>query len=116
MGKIELTPEQAKQLYLNINAYYLHIKCAENIDKVFFKRLKFWNPTINNHLTRARKSVEVLLQEFDRHFAPKDSDIVQYELPAEMYRVMEFFANLAPDTINEIMTQLEEQNLSECQK
>lgn len=109
MAKVELTPEQAKHLYLNINALFLHLQCAENIDKVFFKRLKFWNPTMNNHLARARQSVEVLLQEFDRHFAPKDSDIVQYELPAEMYRVMEFFANLAPDTINEIMTQLEEQ-------
>lgn len=65
---------------------------------------------MNNHLTRARQSVEGLLKEFDRHFAPKDSDVVQYELPSEMYRVMEFFANLAPDTINDIMTQLEEQN------
>lgn len=47
MAKIELTPEQAKQLYLNITAYHLHLTCASNIDKFFFKRLKFWNPTMN---------------------------------------------------------------------
>lgn len=109
MTKLELTPQQASDLYLNINKYYLFVRSAENLDKCFFYNLKFWNPVMNNHLKRARQSVGALMTEFNKHFSPKDSDVVQYDLPSEMYRVVDFFSTLMPDQINEIMTQLEQQ-------
>ena len=50
---------------------------------------------------------ENLVSHFNNHFKPKDNDLVQYEAPAELHRVMDFFVRLAPETISEIMEQLE---------
>lgn len=105
--KIELTESQAKEMYYNINSFYLFLQSAENIDKCFFDQLKFWNPTLNNHMGTARRSIGFIKDSFNNHFNPKDNDLVQYEAPAELHRVMDFFVRLAPETISEIMDQLE---------
>ncbi|WP_411973352.1 hypothetical protein ACLCDV_07880 [Sphingobacterium sp. Lzh-3] len=62
---------------------------------------------MNNHLRKARESSAFLLKEFRRHFSPRDNDTVQFEAPAELYRAMDFFSRLAPETISDIMDNLE---------
>lgn len=109
MNQIHLTQDQAEEMYYQINAYYLFLQCAENVDKCFFEPIKFWNPLMNNHLRKARESSEFLLKEFGKHFKPKDNDAVQFEAPAELYRAMDFFSRLAPETISDIMDNLEEE-------
>ena len=105
-SKIELTKEQAEEMYYNINSYYLFLQCASNIDKTMFGRLKFWNPTMNNHLRKARESVSILLQDFQAHFKAKDVDLVQYDAPSELYEAMEYLSRLHPDKIKEILHNL----------
>lgn len=107
MNRVSLTQSQAEEMYYQINAYYLFLQCAENVDKTMFARLKFWNPTMNNHLRKARESTATLLQQFHQHFRAKDSDIVQYDAPAELYRVMDYFSRLHPDQISEVMDTIE---------
>ncbi len=107
MNRVELTEDQAEEMYYQINAYYLFLQCAENVDKCFFAPIKFWNPTMNNHLRKARESTAALLQGINRHFRPKDSDIVQYETPAELFRAMDFLSRKTPEVISQIMDELE---------
>jgi len=107
MNRIALTENQAEEMYNQINAYYLFLQCAENVDKCFFAQIKFWNPTMNNHLRKARESTSTLLQDFNRHFRPINHDTVHYEAPAELYRAMEFLSRKSPDVISQIMDELE---------
>ena len=106
MNRISLTQQQAEEMYYQINAYYLFLQCAENVDKCFFAPIKFWNPTMNNHLRKARESTSALLQGFNRHFRPKDSDTVQYDAPAELFRAMDFLSRKSPEVISQIMDEL----------
>lgn len=105
--KISMTKEQATEMYYNINSYYLFLQSADNVDKCFFAPIKFWNSSMNNHLRKARESVKVLLDSFNQHFKPKDNDLVKYEAPAELFRVLDFFSRLAPEAISDIMNELE---------
>lgn len=110
-SKVSLTRDQAEEMYYQINSYYLFLQCAENVDKTMFGRLKFWNPSMNNHLRRARESMAALLREFHQHFRPIDHDTVKYDAPAELYRAMEYFSRLHPDRISEVMDALEKQKV-----
>ena len=114
-NQVHLTQAQAEEMYYQINAYYLFLQCAENVDKCFFVPIKFWSPTLNNHMRKARESSEFLLKEFGKHFKPKDNDAVQFEAPAELYRAMDFFSRLAPGTISDIMDNLEAEQLNSKQ-
>ncbi|EFK57329.1 Uncharacterised protein [Sphingobacterium spiritivorum] len=116
MNQVHLTQDQAEEMYYQINAYYLFLQCAENVDKCFFEPIKFWNPLMNNHLRKARESSVFLLKEFRKHFKPKDNDTVQFEAPAELYRAMDFFSRLAPETISDIMDNLEAEHKSKQNK
>ena len=106
MRKIQLSKEQAEEMYYNINSYYLFLQCAENINKTMFGRLKFWDGAMNNHLRRARESVSILLQDFHTHFRAKDVDIVKYDAPSELYEAMDYLSRLHPDKIKEIIHNL----------
>lgn len=107
MNRVELTEKQAEEMYYQINSYFLFLQCADNIDKTMFAKLKFWTPTMNNHLRKARESTATLLREFAAHFRPKDEDFVKYEVPAELYRAMDFLSRLSPEVIGQIMDELE---------
>src|SRR5690606_11846958 len=100
--KIELTKEQAEEMYYNINSYFLFLRCSEMVDKTMFNRLKFSNPSMNNHLRKARESVGQLMSEFNRYFRPKESDVVNYDAPSELFDAMEFLSRKSPEQINEI--------------
>lgn len=113
MNQVHLTQSQAEEMYCQINAYYLFLQCAENVDKCLFVPIKFWNPVMNNHMRKARESTSFLLAEFRKHFRPKDNDTVQFEAPAELYRAMDFFSRLSPETISEIMDNLESEKKSQ---
>lgn len=106
--KITMSKEQATEMYYQINSYYLFLQSAVNVDKCFFVPIKFWNGQMNMELNRARNSAKFLLDKFNQHFKPKDNDLVQYEAPSELYRVMDFFSRLSPDSISQIMDELEE--------
>lgn len=111
MKKIHLTEEQAKELYYNINNFKLFLNGADQIDKCHFKLLKFWNPTLNNHMAKARQSIEFIQREFDRYFKPIDNDLIEFDAPSELNRVLDFFGRLHPDNIDKIMTQLEDEKV-----
>lgn len=111
MKKINLTESQAKELYYNINNFKLFLNGAEQVDKCYFKTVKFWTPTLNNHMKKARESIEVLQKEFDRHFKPKDNDLIEFDAPSELFRVLDFFGRLHPKQIDDIMTQLENEKV-----
>ena len=104
---IQMSENDAREMYYQINQYFLFLQSAENVDKCFFDKLKFWNPSMNNHLRKARESVNELLKGFNNHFKPLDSDLVKYEAPSELYRVMDFFSRLNLEVINEVMDDLE---------
>jgi len=99
--KIELTKEQAEEMYYNINSYFLFLRCAEMIDKTTFSNLKFWSPIMNNHLRKASQSIKQLMLEFNRHFKAKDVDIVEYDAPSELFEAMEYLSRLHPNEIEE---------------
>jgi nitrate reductase assembly molybdenum cofactor insertion protein NarJ len=99
--KIELTKEQAEEMYYNINSYFLALRMAEMIDKTMFSRLKFGTPLMNNHLRKARESIQALLGEFNKVFRAKDTDIVEYEAPAALFEVLEYFSRMPPEQIEE---------------
>lgn len=103
---IELTKEQAQEMYFNIHSYYLFLQCAESVDKSMFARLKFWNPIMNNHLRRARQSIGELMREFNRSFKAKDVDLIHYDAPAELFEAMEYLSRLPPKEINEAIRNL----------
>lgn len=105
--RITLTEQRAKEMYYNINSYFLFLQCAENIDKVYFNRLKFWNSTMNNHLGRARRSVAVLMTEFNKAFKAVDEDKVLYDTPSELYRAMEMFSRMPVERIKRILDDIE---------
>ena len=107
--KISLSEEQAKEMYYNINSYFLFIKCAENVPKVYFENLKFWNPIINNHLRRAKSSVEALMQEFNKTFRAIDTDVVEYDAPGELDRAMQLLSRMHPDKITEVLNKIEKE-------
>lgn len=107
---IELTKEQAQEMYYNINSYFLFLQCAENVDKVYFDRLKFWNGRMDNHLRRARQSLSELMKEFNKSFKAKDVDLIHYDAPAELYEAMEYLSRLHPDRIREITQFIKNQN------
>lgn len=111
MRKINLTEEEAREMYYNINNLKLFLNGAEQIDKCHFKPIKFWNPTLNNHMKKARESIEYIQKEFNNHFKPLDNDLIEYDSPSELYRVLDFFGRLHPDNIDKIMTQLENDKL-----
>lgn len=100
--KINLTQEEAKEFYYNINSYYVSLKMAENVDKFYFDKLKFWSPTMNNHLSRARNSIKELLSEFNKQFKAVDSDIVDYDTPSELLELMQIVSRMNPEKIREI--------------
>lgn len=100
MTKVELSEQQASEMYYNINSYFLFLTCAQNVDKTMFGRLKFWSPTMNNHLRKARQSVEVLMQEFNKQFKAIDEDIVMYDAPAELHEAMDYLSRLTPEEIS----------------
>lgn len=64
---------------------------------------------MNNHLRKAHESIGALMRDFKAHFSNTEQDIVMYDYPSELYRVLEFFKSKHPDTISEIMDQLEQQ-------
>jgi uncharacterized protein (UPF0216 family) len=101
MTKLNLTAEQAEKMYYNIHLYFLLIRCAEMVDQSMFKRLKFSNPTMNNHLRKARQSLGQLMMEFNKAFRAKDEDIVHYDAPSELFEAMEYLSRLTPDQIRE---------------
>lgn len=68
-----------------------------------FGNLKFWSPSMNNHIRKASQSIEQLMLEFNRHFKAKDSDIVNYNAPGELYSVMEYFSRMPPEQIEETL-------------
>lgn len=105
--RITLTEEQAKEMYYNINSYFLFLQCAENIDKVYFDKLKFWNSTMNNHLGRARRSVATLMTEFNRAFRAVDEDKVLYDTPSELYRAMEIFSRMPVEKVKKILDDID---------
>ena len=105
--RITLTEDQAKEMYYNINSYFLFLQCAENVDKVYFDRLKFWSPIMNNHLSRARRSVATLMTEFNRAFKAVDEDKVLYDTPSELYRAMEMFSRMPVEKIKQILDDIE---------
>ena len=102
MAKVELSKDQARELYYNINSYYVFLKAASNVDKSYFENLKFWSPVMNNHLKKARGSVSMLLSEFNKQFKAIDSDIVDYEVPGELYDLLSVASRLNPSKIKEI--------------
>lgn len=106
---VEMTKEQAQEMYYNINSYYLFLQSAENVDKTMFGRLRFWNPIMNNHLRKARQSIGVLMSEFNKHFRAKDVDLIHYDAPSELYEAMEFLSRQHPDKIREIINNLKGQ-------
>lgn len=106
-SKISLSKEQAEEMYYNINNFKLFLNGAEQIDKCFFGNVRFWTPTLNQHLKRSRESIEFIQNEFNRHFKPIDNDLVEFEAPSSLYRVLDFFGRLHPDNINIIMDDLE---------
>lgn len=105
--RIILTEGQAKEMYYNINSYFLFLQCAENVDKVYFDKLKFWNSTMNNHLGRARRSVATLMTEFNRAFKAVDEDKVLYDTPSELYRAMEMFSRMPVEKVKQILDDIE---------
>ena len=107
--KISLSEEQAREMYYNINSYFLFIKCAENVPKVYFENLKFWNPSMNNHLRRAKSSVEALMQEFNKTFRAIDTDVVEYDAPGELDRAMQLLSRMHPDKITEVLNKIEKE-------
>lgn len=100
--KINLTEEQASELYYNINTYYLSLRMAEITDKFYFDKLKFWTPTMNNHLRKARLSIEELMVEFNRQFKAVDSDIVDYDAPTELLEIMQILSRKSPQELEKI--------------
>lgn len=112
MRKINLTEEQAHEMYYNINSYYLFLRSAESVDKLYFEKVKFWNPVMNQHLKRARESIGVLMSEFNKTFKAKDTDVVEYDAPAELMEVMTYFSRLHPEDINRIMNKIKKDELS----
>lgn len=78
MRKVEMTKEQATEMFYNVNSYYIFLRAAESIDKVFFERLKFWNATMNKDLIGARYRVSRLLDEFNKEFKAIDTDVIEY--------------------------------------
>lgn len=102
MAKVELSKDQARELYYNINSYYVSLKMADNVDKFYFDKLKFWSPTMNNHLSRARNSIKELLSEFNKQFKAVDSDIVDYDTPSELLELMQMVSRMSPEKIREI--------------
>lgn len=101
--KITLTEKDAENLYYSINHYYISIRMAEMIDKTAFSNLKFWSPSMNNHLRKARESMGQLMFEFNRCFRPKgDSvDVVEYDAPSALFEAMEYLSRLHPNEIEE---------------
>lgn len=108
--RITLTENQAKEMYYNINSYFLFLQCAENVDKVYFDRLKFWNSRMDNHLRRARRSVAELMTEFNKAFKAVDEDIVKYDAPGELHAAMEVLSRMHPDKIREILDKIENES------
>lgn len=111
MEKIHLTENQARELYYNINNFKLFLNGAEQVDKCYFNSVKFWTPTLNNHMSRARQSIEYIQKEFDKHFKPKDNDLIEFDAPSELFRVLDFFGRLHPSNIDKIMTKLESEKI-----
>lgn len=111
---IELTKEQAQEMYYNINNFKLFLNGAEQIDKCFFRHIRFWNPILNQHLKRSRESIDFIQREFNRHFKPIDNDLIEFEAPSSLYRVLDFFGRLHPDKINIIMDYLENKKSYIC--
>lgn len=107
--KISLSEEQAREMYYNINSYFLFIKCSENVPKVYFENLKFWNSSMNNHLRRAKSSVEALMQEFNKTFRAIDTDVVEYDAPGELDRAMQLLSRMHPDKITEVLNKIEKE-------
>src|SRR5690606_18577599 len=104
---VHMSREKAEELYHNIHTYYACLRTAKNIDRTIFEKLTFGNSAMDNHLRRSVQSTNELLKEFDRHFRAKDTDIVDYELPGELYRVIDFFVRQPPQVIDQIMTLIE---------
>lgn len=109
--KIELTKEQAEELYYSINSYYLFIRCADMVNKTMFGNLKFWSPTMNNHLRKARESTQVLLGEFNKVFRAKDTDVVEYDAPAALFEVLEYISRMPPEQIEETLKNIKDYEL-----
>src|SRR5690606_31358070 len=109
--RITLTEEQAKEMYYNINSYFLFLQCAENVDKVYFDRLNFWNPGVNNYLSVARRSVALCTIELNQAFRAVDEDKVVYETPAELYRAMEMFSRMPVESVRQILDNMENEQL-----
>lgn len=105
--RVTLTEEQAKEMYYNINSYFLFLQCAENVDKVYFDRLKFWSPIMNNHLRKGRESVSALMTQFNSQFKAIDEDIVKYDAPGELHAAMEVLSRMHPDKIREILDKID---------
>lgn len=104
--KIELTKEQAEELYYNINSFYLALRMAEMIDKTMFGRLKFGKPSMNNHLRKARESIQALLGEFNKVFRAKNVDEIEYDIPAALFEVLEYFSRMHPEQIEETLKKI----------
>ena len=88
MRKVEMKESEAVELFYNVHSYYVFLKAAENVDKVFFGKLKFWNATMNKDLIGARYRLSRLLDEFNKEFKAVDTDTIDYEYPGELYEAV----------------------------
>lgn len=108
MRKVEMTKEQAAEMFYNVNSYYVFLKAAENVDKVFFGQLKFWNATMNKDLIGARYRVSRLLDEFNKEFKAVDTDVIDYEYPGELYEALQLLSRLNVEEIKNFLNILQE--------
>lgn len=107
MSKINLSEDQAKEMYYNINSYYISLRMAEIVDKFYFDKLKFWSPVMNNHLRKARQSIHSLMVDFNNQFKAVDSDVVDYDAPSELLELLQKASRMHPDKIRELINKIE---------
>lgn len=76
-----------------------------------FSHLKFGTPSMNNHIRKARESIKALLGEFNKVFRAKDTDIVEYDAPAALFDVLEYFSRIHPEQIEENLKKIKDYEL-----
>ena len=106
---VHMSREKAEELYFNINSYYIGLQVVDSVDKMYFDKFKFWNSRMDNHLRRARQSIGELLREFNRELKAVDTDMVDYEAPAELLVAIQELSRLHPDKIREITQNIKNQ-------
>lgn len=103
-----MSKEQATEMFYHVNSYYVFLRAAENVDKVFFGKLKFWNATMNKDLIGARYRVSRLLDEFNKEFKAIDTDRIDYEYPGELYDALELLSRMNVEDIKNFVKILQD--------